>query len=184
MAKLLNMLITLPVIILPVAALAIEAGRGRDGLADRGPANSRKKRCRKRQMRCFDGIRAHRTEAIRSARRNCRRPALWGRTKPTPRSCPGALPAKPSAAPGRQRPRYMTPSTPPGSRWRRRMAAAGRRPRFSRKAGRCASPIRRAGNFGARACQAPRGSLGRFQKVSTAYFIEKRCRFLPYSQGA
>jgi hypothetical protein len=30
---------------------------------------------------------------------------------------------------------------------------------------------------------APRGSLGRFQKVSTAYFIEKRCRFLPNSRA-
>ena len=29
----------------------------------------------------------------------------------------------------------------------------------------------------------PRGSLGRFQQVSTAYFIEKRCRFLPASRA-
>ena len=29
----------------------------------------------------------------------------------------------------------------------------------------------------------PRGSLGRFQRISTAYFIEKRCRFLPYSRA-
>ena len=28
-----------------------------------------------------------------------------------------------------------------------------------------------------------RGSLGRFQQVSTAYFIEKRCRFLSYSRA-
>jgi hypothetical protein len=30
---------------------------------------------------------------------------------------------------------------------------------------------------------APRGSLGRFQQVSTAYFIEKRCRFLSNSRA-
>ncbi|MBL8908603.1 MAG: hypothetical protein JNM20_18170 [Rhizobiales bacterium] len=30
---------------------------------------------------------------------------------------------------------------------------------------------------------APRGSLARFQQASTAYFIEKRCRFLPYSRA-
>ncbi|MFO0993335.1 MAG: hypothetical protein U1E67_15545 [Hyphomicrobiales bacterium] len=29
----------------------------------------------------------------------------------------------------------------------------------------------------------PKGSLGRFQQVSTAYFIEKRCRFLSYSRA-
>jgi hypothetical protein len=34
-----------------------------------------------------------------------------------------------------------------------------------------------------RQAAAPRGSLGRFQKVSTAYFIEKRCRFLPNSRA-
>jgi hypothetical protein len=34
-----------------------------------------------------------------------------------------------------------------------------------------------------RQAAAPRGSLARFQQVSTAYFIEKRCRFLPYSRA-
>jgi hypothetical protein len=35
----------------------------------------------------------------------------------------------------------------------------------------------------AREQASPRGSFSRFQQISTAYFIEKRCRFLPYSRA-
>lgn len=182
MTKFLNMLITLPVVIMPVAILNIDPAAAE--MVSPSQALQIMAKSEAASVKCGVLIGSERNELkqyiaraeIAAAQRlgpeEANATVLSGRAAGKSVSCNGAATAEIydtlNAA------RVAVAQADSGRRAKSSPFPKSRAVRLSNSA----QPV-----LVERQPAAPRGSLGRFQQVSTAYFIEKRCRFLPTSRA-
>jgi len=182
MGNLLNMLITLPVIILPVTALAIEPANAEmvsptEALQILAKSDAASTKCgvlmgsERTELKQYIA-RAEIAAAQRLGPEAANATVLSGRAAGKSVSCTGAATAEIYDALNAAR--VAVAQADRGRRAKTQLFPKSRSVRLSNPT----TPV-----IMERQPAAPRGSLGRFQQVSTAYFIEKRCRFLPYSRA-
>jgi len=182
MAKLLNMLITLPVVILPVAALAakpamaemISPSQALEYMAKSQAASAKcgiLTRSEQTELKQY-AARAEVAAVQRLGKEATQNTVSSGKAEGKAVSCTGATAAE-------------VYEVLEAARTAVAQADGGRRARPSLLPQ--ARSVRLPGSSQAvrieRDEPPPRGSLGRFQRVAKAYFIEKRCRFLAYSKA-
>lgn len=182
MAKLLNMLITLPMIVMPVALLAVKPAAAEmvsptealqilaksDAAASKCGVLMGSERAELKQYVARAEIAATRRMGTDEANAT----VLSGRAAGKATSCTGAATAEIYDALNAAR--VAVAQADGGRRAKVSLFPKSRSVRLSNST----TPV-----IIERQAAAPRGSLGRFQQVSTAYFIEKRCRFLPNSRA-
>jgi hypothetical protein len=182
MAKLLNMLITLPVIILPVLGLtpdpaAAEMVSPTEALQILAKSDAASAKCgilmgsERNELKQYIA-RAEIAAARRIGPEETNATVMSGRAAGKATSCTGAATAEIYDALNAAR--VAVAQADGGRRSKTTLFPKSRSVRLTNST----PPVTIE-----RQAVAPLGSLGRFQQVSTAYFIEKRCRFLPYSRA-
>jgi len=182
MAKLLNMLIAIPVIIMPVAMIAAQPATAE--MVSPGEALQIMAKSEAASVKCGVLMGSERNELkqyiaraeIAAAQRmgpaEANATVLSGRAAGKAVSCNGAAAAEIYEALNAAR--IAVAQADGGRRAKPSLFPKSRSVRLSNSTAPVTlerEPVR------------SRGSLGRFQQISTAYFIEKRCRFLPYSRA-
>lgn len=182
MANLLNMLITLPIIILPAAALVLEPAAAEmvsptEALQILAKSDAVSAKCgvlmgsERTELKQYVA-RAEIAATRRMGTDEANATVKAGRSAGKSVSCTGAATAEIYDALNAAR--IAVAQADGGRRAKAPLSAKSRSVRLSNST--VAVILEREPSK-------PRGSLGRFQRISTAYFIEKRCRFLPYSRA-
>ena len=182
MAKLLNMLITLPVILVPVAILAVRPAAAElvsptQALEILAKSDAASTKCgvlmgsERAELKQYVA-RAEIAAARRMGPEEANGVVLSGRASGKSASCTGETTAEIYEALNAAR--VAVAQADGGRRARVSLFPQSRSVRLSNSTGSVAI---------LREPAQPKGSLGRFQQVSTAYFIEKRCRFLTNSRA-
>ena len=181
MARLLNRLITLPVIILPLSVLGLKPAMAEmvsptEALQILAKSDAASAKCgvlmRPEQAELKQYVaRAEIAATRRIGPEEANATVLSGRSAGKAVSCSGATTAEIYDALNAAR--VAVAQADGGRRARLSLFPKARSVRLSG-----ASPV-----ILQREPAQPRGSLGRFQQFSTAYFIEKRCRFLSFSRA-